>query len=126
MLTYLQPEISSQNEPHAGHNKVFVKDVSKVLFYMFSGMDGKSTNPYTTIKLDRESRKYIHVRLKEVTKSYNDGIESTAEKIFQINQCSEEFMSSTKYEQEFYAYNIDSNYYCVDNKEVYLQGTRDN
>ena len=34
-------------------------------------------------------------------------------------------MSSTKYEQEFFAYNIDSNYYCVDNEEIYLQGTRD-
>ena len=61
MLSYLHPEITSQNEPHIGDEKVLVKDVSKVLFYMFSGMDGKSTNPYTTIKLDRESRKYIHV-----------------------------------------------------------------
>ena len=68
----------------------------------------------------------MKVNLKQVTFSYtdNDRKETKSEKIFPVSICPAESYK-TEYEKDFYDLNKDNHLLCADNKEVFLQGTRD-
>ena len=71
--------------------------------------------------MDEESRKYVHVYIDNIFKTY-DGEDETIETISsQLSKCTEEFMSSTEYEKSYYheiTTKVDQ--YCFMDKEITL------
>ena len=62
--------------------------MAKPLLYLWEGGD---ENPYATVKLDRESRKYIHVRLDNRVRELNEaGKYKTTHNYYEFEECSEE------------------------------------
>ena len=49
-------------------------------------------DPFDTVELDRESRKYIHVRIDFITKTYDPvtGEETRTDDYFEVSRCKEE------------------------------------
>jgi len=51
-------------------------------------LNGGSVDTYKTTDLDRESRKYMHLRLNNVIKSYDsDGVLTKINKYYPIRRC---------------------------------------
>ena len=56
----------------------------------------KDGNAFTSVKLDRESRKYINVRLRHISKKYDENNELSIENTYySLTQCSESFLNKT-------------------------------
>ena len=86
----------------------------------------KDGNAFSSVKLDRESRKYIHVRLRHISKKYDSNNELSIENTYYpLTKCSETFLNKTEFEQYYYQLNLETNYYCVEDPNVMLRGTRD-
>ena len=64
MITHQNPEVSSIESSVTQEDNVTLKlnETIQPLFHIWKGGD----NPFDTVELDRESRKYIHVRLNNV------------------------------------------------------------
>ena len=78
------------------NDKVFINQerVSLPLLGLWSGGD----KPFTPVDLDKESRRFIHVRAKNVIKSYNkDGKLSKTDKYYDVAPCSSKSFK-TEYE----------------------------
>ena len=95
-------------------------DMSKPIFTI---LEGGSEDPFRTIELNEESRKYIHVRANNIIKTYVHGEEIKIPTYYDVVRCSDEFMT-TEFEKNFTAASSTFDY-CVENEEVYFQGTRD-
>lgn len=74
--------------------------------------------------LDQESRKYLHVTLKQISFNYSSGEEVKTVKNAKVGKCEESFFK-TDYEKKFYQKNKNNNLHCCMDNEVYAQGTRD-
>ena len=62
---------------------------------IFTILEGGSENPFQTVELDKESRKYIHVRVNNIVKTYDeDGEMNKTNNFFDLSKCQENFMSS--------------------------------
>jgi len=64
--------------------KIKFIDIGKPLFEMWKGGEG---DPFQTIQLDRESRKYIHVRVNNVIKTYENGQMTMKENFYPVVRC---------------------------------------
>ena len=51
-------------------DKVYLEDTAKTLIEIWEGGNGGPENP---VRLDKSTRKYIHVNLKQVTYYYDTG-----------------------------------------------------
>ena len=100
-----------------------LSNLSKPMFEITEMIDG---DPFVTVELNRESRQYIHVRVRHITKTYDEeGNMNITNKYYPLKKCSEEFMNKTEFERKFYEQNKGSNSYCMDDPEIMLRGTRD-
>ena len=102
---------------------MFQTDASKLLLEIWEGGDESPERP---VKLDETTLKYLKVDLKQVTFTYSDvdKTETRSHKSFPVKICPVESYK-TDYEKKFYDLNKDNHLLCADNKEVFLQGTRD-
>ena len=76
---------------------------------------------YNTVELNRDSRRYIHVKVLNKIKYFiNDGKDEKVDnKYYDLMRCSEDYFH-TPYEKEFYNRNKHKYHYCIENSEVYL------
>lgn len=94
---------------------------------ILTGQDKDNTDPWTTVDLEN-ARAYIHARATQITLKYENGIEKETRVHYPLVKCSKKYLSSTKFEQEFYDYFIEKKgqkYYCLEDEAAYLQATRD-
>ena len=79
------------------------------------------------LPLDRESRKYIHVTINNIIKKYDQYDKMTKKVIkYPMELCSKEVMSTSEYRKKFYESRMkNSFFYCAQNSDIYMQGTRD-
>ena len=80
------------------------------------------------LPLDRESRQYIHVTLHNIIKSYDPltGEEKETVMPYPMERCSEKLMKS-EYEKKFFKNRMQkSHYYCAQDENIFLQGTKEN
>ena len=123
MLGLEDPYISSLEETmnYEEVGKVPLNKLAKPLFEILEGGD-------STVDLDAENyRQYIHVRLRNIIKTYPDGELKVTNNYYPLRRCSEEDFQRTDYERNYWEVNKDGRaQYCVDdNGEAYMQGTRD-
>ena len=87
--------------------------------------EGGNEEPERPVKLDKSTKKYIHVNLKQISFSYDkDGKEKKDVKSVPVEICSKEFFQS-KYDLKFWALNSENHLLCVEDESIFLQGTRD-
>lgn len=97
-----------------------------------SGTGGEDAgNPISNIELTRENRRYLHLRLMQVTQKFDqDGNIQTSREYFNMEKCTEEHFVGDEEEggirRQFWERNRSRAFYCINNKEAFLQGTRDN
>ena len=103
-------------------DKIYLNNTSKALIEIWSGEDD---GPENSVELTADSRRFMHVNLKQVINRYDtEGNESTEINRFPVIKCPEEAFETT-YEKKFYKTFIKSHLYCVTDSNVYTQGTRD-
>ena len=51
-------------------------NLTKTMMYITEMKDG---NPFNTVDLDRDSKRYVHIRLKHISKTYDENDEVTEE-----------------------------------------------
>ena len=124
MVNTWSPSINSQEKTQESYEKmVNLSSASKPLFEIW---DGGGDNPLDFGPIEIEKfRDYIHVRVNQITKTYDTGKEVKTSKYFPLNKCSKEFLSDTEYEKQFYTSYIDKHFYCATDPDIYLRGTRD-
>ena len=66
----------------------------------------------------------MHVNLKQITFTYDKGVENKTVKVVPVTACGESFYKS-EYEKEFFNTYKNNNLQCAQDDSVYLQGTRD-
>jgi len=74
-------------------------DMAKPIFTI---LEGGSEDPFQTVELNEESRKYIHVRVNNIIKTYIQGDEIKIPNYYDVVRCSNEFMTSD-FEKNFTA-----------------------
>jgi len=97
---------------------VLFSETSKPILTIWTG---DSEDPYKTLDLDDEAKKYINIRVNQITKTYVDGVEKVTNKYFPVKKCSiNDF--KTEHELNYWKFIKDMNYYCIDDpkKEAYL------
>ena len=106
-------------------------EMAKPIFTIMKGGAEKPFNPFETIELDIEgeddSRRYMHIRANNIIKTYAANGQVTVSNHFtKLVPCSIDFFSGSAFEKNFHK-NTDSieTHYCMEDKDVYLQGTRD-
>ena len=78
--------------------KIKFIDISKPLLELWKGGDG---DPFQTLELDRESRKYIHVRVNNIVKTYGlDGMMTAKDNYYPVVQCKSSFFTKP-FEQKY-------------------------
>lgn len=86
---------------------------------------GGDDDPWGTIVLDRESRKYMHASVYQYTFTYDENdVESKATSKFSINPCTESDFEPG-YQLDFFNTYRGRNFHCVESAGAYLQGTRE-
>ena len=59
----------------------------------------KDGDPFHSIELDRDSRKYIHLRLRHILKEFDsEGEMIVTNTYYPFTRCSEEFFQKTEFE----------------------------
>jgi len=65
-------------------------------------------DPFATTELNRESRKYVHVRLRHIQQMYDENEEMEIfNTYYPLTRCSEEFFNKTEFERNMYKILID-------------------
>ena len=110
---------------------MFLSNSTQPLLKIWHG--GSNDEAEETVKLDRESRKYIKVKLHQVEVTYDKSDSSGSvpspkkkDTEFDLIECKEE-MFKTEFEKIYYKQNVKgNNHYCVDDPDgrVYLNGTK--
>ena len=60
-------------------------------------------NPFHTIDLDWESRKYLRIRMRHILKTYDENGELTVNNTYYpLEKCSEEYLNNTEFERNMY------------------------
>ena len=106
--------------------KIKMIEMSKPIFNIYEVKENMNMDDrFESIELNEESKKYIHVQVNNIVKTYdsNSVMTKTINK-YNLTRCSENFFTKTDFEEEFY-HHSDSMDYCMENDEVYLEGTRD-
>lgn len=92
MVKYNEPYISSFSfYADEKHEERYV-DMSKTMLEIWHGDDSDASGAalFNTVKLDRESRRYIHVRVKNVFQTYDEnGVKNETHKYYPVTKCSE-------------------------------------
>lgn len=116
------PKISSQEVTYEDFEKqVFFKDTSKTLIELWSG----GPDPEASFKFDHAAKQYMHINLKQITKTYDkDGVETVTATKVPVELCKDSFFVN-EYEKKFYKTFQNSNLLCADTDEIFLRGTRD-
>jgi hypothetical protein len=79
------------------------------------------------VELNRETERYMKFRVKQTTIGFDEKNNTiNSEKFFKMEKCSEEFFSHTEMEKEFMQRYKDNIFYCLQDPDAYIQGTRDN
>jgi len=87
---------------------------------VFTILMGGSDNPFETVELTNDTRQYVHVRLNNIVKTYDDeGNMTKTNNYSPVVRCSEEFLSETAFEKNFFK-NSGSVDHCVEDPSVYL------
>ena len=92
MLGLKKPYINSLEKGmtfEEDNEKVFVAQtgVSKPMLGFWDG----GISPFSAVTLDRESRKYIHVRVNNIVKTYDkDGEQTVTENFYKLDECTED------------------------------------
>ena len=89
-------------------------------------VDGKilDTSPYTP-KDAFEMRKYIHITLRNKIVTYDEiGNENKTEQTYRLKPCSI-YSFKTEYGKDFFKRNAQDKMHCIDDEDLFLQGTRD-
>ena len=97
MLTYNDPEILSIEQPyHEYQDEVFLNQTAKPIFKIFQGhTTGSKNRPQDTVELDWESKKYVHVRIKKESKTYDSEDQmSTSTEYFKVTRCRKNIFKS--------------------------------
>ena len=76
-------------------------------------------NPFETLELDADSRKYLHIRVNNIVKTYEGGVENKTSHYTKLARCSKKYLSKTDFEKNFQA-NSGSIDYCMEDDKVYL------
>ena len=100
-------------------------DMVKMAKPILTIMNGTIDNPYETIEINDNTRKYIHVKVNNVVKQYSVSNDlSETNNRFHLGRCTSDFLSQTTFEKNFFE-NSGSINHCMENNWVHLQGTRD-
>ena len=84
-------------------------------------MQGGSEDPYKTIELDRESRKYIHVKVNNIVKKYtSDGEMIQTSTKYDVTRCTDGFFDSTDFEKSYFHNEKDTFNYCIEDHRIYF------
>ena len=83
-------------------------------------------HPNVSVELNKQTEKYLKLRLDQVTTSYDDEGKETKEHTYMKLEKCDINDADTETEEQFFKYNESSFFYCVKNPEAYLLGTRDN
>lgn len=100
MINFNEPgieslEITFEND----ERKIKTNDTSLVLIEIWQG---GNDNPEKTVTLTHEDKKYMHVNLKQITKTYDsEGKETVVKKITGVDICPEKLFI-TPYHKKFY------------------------
>ena len=97
MISLVDPKISSLEKGYdvLDDSAVRLVDMSKPILEIW---EGTSEDPFKTVELNRDSRRYIHVRLNNKWKTVDkEGNIKAADKIYELVRCSEKLFK-TKYE----------------------------
>ena len=82
------------------NNTVSLVNISKPLFFIKTG---GSKNPHENLELNRDSRRYIHVRQHHHIKRFDeDGKLNEIHHYHPVHKCSKAFLNRTEYERKFY------------------------
>ena len=94
------------------------------MFQLWKG--GMADNPEETVELNRDSRRYIKVRLHNVKVSYNiiSGKKNEHKTIHELERCSETLFK-TEYEKKYYKEVVSQKFmYCANHTDISLEGTK--
>ena len=99
--------------------KIALVDMPTPILQIFAG----GSDPYDTLELDYESKKYIKIRLNNIFVSYDlNGNEEHKSKYYDLTPCSNNFINNTQFQ---YSSNQHQFIYCSRDPQIYLSGTQD-
>ena len=97
--------------------------MSKPIFKM---LRGGSENTFETVELDRESRRYVHVNVKNIHHKWDEfGQLIVTNTTYDLDRCTSDFFSHTAVEQDYFESRKDQFLYCMQDENIYLQNTLD-
>ena len=72
MITFDEPYIRQiKSDLKNSTEKVQYKDVSKTILEIWEGEGNNPDDLFNTVRLDRNSRKYVHIQVKNMIKTYD-------------------------------------------------------
>lgn len=98
--------------------------MSKILL---SILKGTGENPFETVNLDRESRKYLHIQLNHYVVTYDsEGIEKRDKHIHHLVKCSHKYLNNA-FEKSFMekSEKLKTYWYCGEDENLFISGTFD-
>lgn len=123
MFYYRDPQVTSVLHEYETSNNNTIKLISPnmnipmVVLQTSTGDDADAGIFSGTLPIDYESRRYIHVTIKNIIKEYDDeGVLTTHKVSSDLEKCSSKHLSNTEYEKTFLANQINGrneNYYCA-------------
>ena len=79
----------------------------------------------TPIPYDQDAKRYLNIKIRHVVKTYNDkGELSRKDTLYDVTECSSEFLNKTEYQKQFIENEANANTYCATHPDIFLEGTR--
>ena len=126
MIMRVNPTIRSIVKGYHQDDKVRLEDLPVVLLEIWGqdtsrdehhklGEGDSARSMFKPIELDESTKRYMDIKLKQVTVHFNDqGHEWTESKYFGVEKCKEDFFVKTDLEKEFWDKHKDSSQmYCL-------------
>lgn len=79
--------------------KVSFNSISRPIFEIW---EGGGDNPFKTVELDYESRRYIHVRLNNKIGHFENGKKIVTNNYYPVERCKKEWFLKTEFERGFF------------------------
>ena len=101
---------------------VSIDKFSKTVLEIWEGTGTNYDEMSKTVPLDRDSRRYIRIKVRNSIRSWQDGKKLKEDIYYDLERCTEDFLG-TEFERAFYQKNKDEYQYCLMNNQIYMQGT---